>query len=790
VVRIARADDPDAGQRAALGAAGYLAIAGVLVAAGVLTRPVVLALIGLGFAGFAWHEATAPVALWRRARDGLGFLRGNPALGVFAGVLVLIACVRMVGAVATLDRNPWDDDVAYTPLIKRLLDAGNLVEPFSFRRLGAYGGQTVLQALGAARGSLSNVHLIDRGLGFGVALLGMVGHARQRRTQPLWLALVALAALVLPEAAVNTASYWTGVMLFLALYRCAVDERWALVGLIAAATCTLRQNFLAPVAVFVACVLVSRLVALARTSSPSIAWRDERRCWALTVGIALAAIAPWWIAAYGSSHTFLYPVVDGTWNHALSLRPQLTSWPHELGYLAVCGLETAPIVVIPVLAVVLPFVSDRRLGRPLGALIIASLLGFVLLAHGLLDTEVGPLWRYAHGFAMTLFVVLGLEIGADDDAHVALAPIGRWLVLASLVLQIAMGRGALAKQYVALFDNLRQAAAIDRRGDPAVHVERDRYRALQAALPPGAPVVVMLDDPALLDYRRNPIASLDTPGFASPGSQLPSFRGAEPLRRYLVAEGYRYAAFVRPERSHYFFRRASWVPRLFNDNELFRIVAAYTIDAIDAIGELATTTTVLYDADGLIALDLGAPLHEASHRDLPGDEPTRRAAWVRALADREGLHDAWSLTTRADLRFEDGVGQLRFVAGAIEDPQWYEVTQPREPATRGTPILPLEGRAHLAVRGTSDMHLVLRAAIALNTVFTHPRLDVSLDGELVAAAVADAAGHYTIDLTVPRAELAGGWHDLYLVFSSSIDLGKDVRDLRIARLESVEWSPP
>jgi hypothetical protein len=573
-----------------------------------------------------------------------------------------------------------------------------------------------------------------------------------------------------------------------------VREQWALAGLVAAVTCTLRQNFLAAVAVFLAAVMISRLVTLTRTRPPGEAWRQERRAWAWVAGIALAVIVPWWIAAYLSNDTFLFPIVDGTWNHALSFKPAIATWPQELAFLVTCCLEPSPIVVIPILALAVAFASDRRPGRPLTSLAIASTLGLGFLVHGVLGSEALHVWRYAFGFATALAIVLALEIGADDDGRVGLPPLGRWLVLAAFVLQIAGGRGALAKQAVALFGDVGEAAAIDRRGDPNARAEQRRYSAMQGALPAGARAVVMLDDPALLDYRRNPIANLDTPGFASPEPQLPAFRGAEPLRAYLVAQGYRYAAFVRSERSRYFFRRGFWVQRMFTDVELFQIMSAYTIDAIESFAELATTTKVLYDADGLVVLDLAAPLREATRRAASADgddEPARRGAWVRALADREGLHDAWSLTTRADLRFEDGTGGLRYVDGSIDDPRWYEVTHPRpEPAKRGKAVLPLLRRAHLRVRGAGDMRLALRAAIALNTVYTHPRLDVSLDGELLTSAVADATGQYAVDVTVPRDRLAGGWHDLYLVFSSIADPGKDIRELRIARLESVEWSPP
>jgi hypothetical protein len=791
VVRVARAADPDAGQRTALGIAGYLAVAGPLVALGVLSRPVILFLICIGFAGFAWREATAKLALWHRIRDGLVFVRGNPAIGAFVIVLILLASVRLIGAVAALDRNPWDDDLAYTPLIKRLLDAGNLVEPFSFRRLGAYGGQTVLQALGAARGSLANVHLVDRGLGLGVVLLLTTGYARERRTQPVWLALIALVVLLVPETAINTASYWIGAVGFFALYRCVVREQWALVGLTGAAICTLRQNFLVPVVALVAIVLVGRLITLARTMPAREAWMQDRLAWIRTSAIALAVIVPWWIAAYRSSHTFLFPMVDGTWNHALALTPAVTTWTDELAFFVTCSLEPTPFAVLPVLAVVLAFLADRRLGRPLSALVVASLLGFAFLVHGLLGTEAFHLWRYAFGFTTALVIALVIELGADDEARVSLAPLGRWIVLAALVLQLALGRGPLVKQVIALLGDLREAAAIDRQGDPSARAEQRRYAAMQAALPAGARVVVMLDEPALLDFRRNAIANLDCPGFASPGPQLPMFAGAEPLRAYLVAAGYRYAAFVRSERSRYFFRRMFWIARMFTDIELFQVMSAYTIDAIDSFAELATTTPRLYDADGLVVLDLAQPTRPAGTRVVRGDEPTRRGAWVRALADREGVHDAWSLNTRADLRFEDGVGTLRYTDDSVDDPQWYEISHARStPTGPGTAIRPVQRRVHLRVRGTTDMRLTLRAAVALNTVFTHPRLDVSLDGELLASSVADPAGRYAVDVVVPRARLAGGWRDLYLVFSSVADPATDVRDLRIARLESVEWAPP
>jgi hypothetical protein len=188
--------------------------------------------------------------------------------------------VNVLGAVASQRANPYDDDICYTPFVRRLLDAGDLIEPFSFRRLSAFGGQTVLSALAAVRGSLANIYLVDHGLCQLITIALMVGLLRARGVDRLIGALLVLVVALMPDASINTASYWSGAALFLALYRtvaeAAVDapRRLALAGLVAAAACTLRQNYL-PVAIgFLALVLVFRI------RRPIVSTlRADRRLW-------------------------------------------------------------------------------------------------------------------------------------------------------------------------------------------------------------------------------------------------------------------------------------------------------------------------------------------------------------------------------------------------------------------------------------------------------------------------------------------------------------------------------
>jgi hypothetical protein len=201
---------------------------------------------------------------------------------------------------------------------------------------------------------------------------------------------------------------------------------------------------------------------------------------------------------------------------------------------------------------------------------------------------------------------------------------------------------------------------------------------------------------------------------------------------------------------------------------------------------LAKAVRPVYDDDGLVVLDLGQ-MTEFLPVTL-GDERARRGTWVRQLADGLGMHDAWSLNPRADVVFGDGFSPMTF-GDANADPKWYEVAdRPATPPTRGTPVRWMHRRNHVRVRGDTDMHLVLRGKVNVNTVYARPHIDVSLDGELLASPVPGDDGRFAVDVVVPRSKL-DGWCDLYLVLATVGEPEKDIKDLRAAWLESFEWEP-
>jgi hypothetical protein len=416
---------------------------------------------------------------------------------------------------------------------------------------------------------------------------------------------------------------------------------------------------------------------------------------------------------------------------------------------------------------------------------IATTLGFLLLARSFTGADTRSLWRYVFGAVITLTSVLVLETSSDDDAQVRLAPLGRWLLLAALVLQIGFVRTTVVKALAGELQDINEARAADRRGDPSARSDARRYALMQAHVPAGARLAVMLDDPAFLDFARNDIANLDTPGYASPDPQMPMFCGPDAVRRYFLDQGIRYLAFVRPTEARYFFRRDFWVWRIFADSELFQVMSAYTIDAIDSFTALANEVKVLYDQDGLVALDLASGPPVAATTCDP-DEARRRDAFLRALTVKEGVADAWHLSAHPDLILSEGLSAVAFVDES--DPKWFEIERPDPGPRSGHPIRWMHRRVHMRVRGDRDMHLRMNGRIRLHGLYTRPRLDVTVGGEPVASVVADEHGLFSIDVDVPRAML-DGWTDLYVVFNTIGTPERDVADLRMAELHEVSWEP-
>lgn len=610
----------DLGLRLAWGTAALLAAAGPLLALGVLDRNALFALVAIGYLGYGWRHATEATPALVDCGRILAAARRDPHVALVWTALAALALLNIADACVDERANVYDDDVAYTPLVKRLLDVGNLDEPFSFRRISAFGGQTVLSALAAIRGTLANLYLVDHGIFHLITLALVIGMIRRHQVDAFVGGLLVLVLELMPDASINTGSYWSGVALFLALYRTVAEAddaprpAFLIAGLIAAALCSLRQNYI-PVAVgFLGLTLVLRL-----ERPLAEAWRRERRVWLAALIGGVVIFAPYALASWRSNHTFLYPFQLGTFNPNIQMTPTVWSPWQELQFFLKVMLESDPIRVVVPLVPVLLLCRDRRPGRPLIAFAIASTVGFILLVHTFTLSDPPNLWRYAFGFATTILVILAIEgagrglapDGPEDEAPakpaLGLPLIGRVMVIACLIGQLAATVKPITRRLSTVGSRLAAGGRTQTRAETELALPA-LYRDLQASVPRGATIAVLLDQPAYLDFARNPIINLDIPGYASYRPGMPFFRGPEPVADYFRDHEIRYVAFVRGTHSRYFFRRDFWLARVMWDIEIWQIMGAYVIDCIDNFAELADRYAKRFERDGLVVIDLGAPV--------------------------------------------------------------------------------------------------------------------------------------------------------------------------------------
>jgi hypothetical protein len=174
------------------------------------------------------------------------------------------------------------------------------------------------------------------------------------------------------------------------------------------------------------------------------------------------------------------------------------------------------------------------------------------------------------------------------------------------------------------------------------------------------------------------------------------------------------------------------------------------------------------------------------------DESRAREAWVRQLSEREDLVDTWSLTSRSDLQFEDGLSGVEMTDPAKPFTGWREAAH----VCTTAPALPVRwmgARSHLRLRGESDMELEIRGRANLPELLTRPLITASLNGREIHAALVDEDGYFRIAATVPHA-MVREWSDLYITLSSVHEPWRDPNGmvggkLMVSRIEHVTWQP-
>jgi len=608
----------DAALRAVWGASALLFVGGILAAASLYSRTASVVLVDVGLVAYCVMLYRERLAGLRSARFTWRVARHNGLLATLLAVVVFAGVVAYLGGVADPTTNPYDDDIAYLPFVRKLIDTGTLIEPFSFRRLSALGGQTFFLALVSPHAGYRQMNAFDRGICV-LLFVGLLLFHKDWRGRRAPLAITALLIgffLSLPNNSINTAPHFSGFAFFLGLWRSVVFlrredgllARTVPIALVATATCTLRQNYLSVPVVMLA---VGYGMAALRREGRGSPWKTRLREPAVVAALAVVALLPWFVLAYRSNQSFLFPIQNGTFRRALELKSPTLTFLKEVRFLFSVALENEPIKPLGVLVLAGALVPDEHPLRPLRALWISCAIGLVILSHSFTLSDAGNLARYLYGYFSALAAAVVLTTGTQRFGRGARggraelrarAVLG--LAVIAMLLQYQFSREKVSKTYQTFVKNVDMQS---RRVPPSVDSyphELFMYGHIQSFLPAGSKVAVMVDEPYWLDYGKNELFNLDMPGYSSLKPDMPYFQGPEKVADYFLAHGIRYVMYVRPEFSHWLYQREFWFARMFNEEEIWRLCAPYFVDLIDSFTSLRETRTTLHEEAGIVILDL------------------------------------------------------------------------------------------------------------------------------------------------------------------------------------------
>jgi hypothetical protein len=609
----------DWGLASAVGMAVLLAIGGVLQVLHLMLPATVVVLTLAGLVALAADRLRRRQELVAALAEVLARTRRAPITASVVSVLYVLALVVYAGNMATPVMGRWDDAEAYLAYPKALLAHGSLEEPFSFRRLGALGGQSWLQSLLLVGATPTQLNGFDNGI-CQLSIFGMVhGYARGRRATAV-IAMLFVVAFTYPFH--NLASALSGTVFFLALFR-VLDGRGygdltsrrvaILIGLLAAAAWTLRQNY-----------MVALLAILGATYG--LRWLDEARHARRQVirglismlGALILFLTPWWVVAYRSSATFLFPILAGNGRPNVGVLGR-ASLGEELQFFVLNALWNRPVRTILIFVLAGLFLHEKRRDRVALAFLIGAGVGVVALIHALsaLD-DITSVSRYYMAFEYAF--VLAVLLKSLDRVESGERPIPVRLFVSAALAVLAVGihiwdtRGDIQIHHAGSTQRVADQTAVPQSMFPDSNDLL--YQRIQASIPPGATFLEILDEPFRLDFRRNRILLCDQPGGAGPKPGWPVRQGSEQYEQYFRSHGIRYVAFIlgrdSPEYDH-----ARWAKFLAREElpkrnghssgALLRDMAALYVDAFEALDDLSKRKRHLFHEGSIHVLDLDTP---------------------------------------------------------------------------------------------------------------------------------------------------------------------------------------
>jgi hypothetical protein len=612
----------DWGLRAGWGMALVLLTGGFLCGVHLAVRPVLVTQVGLGVVALLVTSVLRRPSLhsWAGVRRHAVLIVDRFGVHVLVLGAYALALLTFFSFLGFHTFQPSDDPPFYFMLAEKLVQTGSMFEPFAVRRVSLFGAQVYLHASFISIASIYYLHVVDAGLSFIIALALIVGHVSRSGLKAWHAVPVGLAMLLLfslQDVRVNTNSEVSGLVAVLTLYRTVRipfgsepdGPRWpmeprrlvALAGL-ALVSILLRISNAPAVLLFMGFVLGSDYVLGTHQPWTSASLRALLRSVGIFAGTFLFALLPWAILQKQSSGTFFYPFGHSNVTPGWTFLEVPKDWGEEGSQLVTHLFYGKPVVLFLPFAIAGLAPLAGRARNDLAALSLASLLGLVVFAHK--AAALGPqnTSRYCFAFVTATSLMAAVSVGRSG-ARAA-------IVAAALALHLASSReetrgmldGYVANAYGALHETGKERKAFD-------DLTAD-YVDVQSHVPRAATMATAVFEGFRFDFKRNPIYALDVLGGMGPKPGWPAHKGAAALDAYLRSNGIEYLVWVDFSLPSEFYNRAHWTSHLSKVGSHLQGEAVLQLDAEDAIEKISAMHRVVYRANGMNVVDLGAPAVE------------------------------------------------------------------------------------------------------------------------------------------------------------------------------------
>lgn len=424
----------------------------------------------------------------------------------YSALTILVPAAVIVILAATVHAPQYlklaDDDIAYLPLANRLLQDGNLVEPFSLRRAGAYGGGTVMQAVTLIFGNNNNALLADEGLGRILLLsillsLGMTYRNNKKVLTPIML--FCSVVWVFPSFRINSNTSMIGMALIVAILGSLwiiKEERFCkalCLGILTAGAFVVRPHF-----------GVLSMILVITYNFPQLIF--SKKYIGQYILIVICLISPWAIALLISSATALLPPFHGNVNPEF-VKFFYGTYPE---FLIVLKNLTSPYFTLLILLPCLPiFLIEQLKGyrMPWFATCMFVLLGGTLLG----GSPVSEVARYLVPLLVPMALFIALRIYGEVQVK------KQWFLW---VLPLSLLPVFLFPGWLVFYDTAQKSfAALGTHSKIKWSETQQEFTNLQTKIPKNSKVLIISQSINNANYKSHKVYSIDAIGAASPKSK-------------------------------------------------------------------------------------------------------------------------------------------------------------------------------------------------------------------------------------------------------------------------------